>query len=76
MHARGHYREEKPEIHQFCKEVHKTVVDTLKKLHGHKRKVGFYCQGNFQADQPYFSGCQPRWNYTNPKAVTTTNESS
>ena len=72
----ANYEKEKPDIHQFCMEVRQTVVNTLKAvlgLHEHTRKVGFqlgfYCQGSFTADQPHFSGCLPRRNYTNPKAV-------
>ena len=66
--------EEKPkEIHQFCVEVRQKVVNTLKDvldLHEHTKKVGFqlgfYCPGNFQADQPHFAVCLPRWNHTDP----------
>ena len=65
-------KEEEPkEVHQFCKEVHKTVVDTLKSIHTRKTKfqLGFYCPGSFQADgQPHFSGCLPPDNYVNPKS--------
>ena len=71
------YKEEEPtEIHEFCMEVCKTVVDTLKSilsLHEHTKKtkfqLGFYCPGSFQADgQPHFCGCLPRRNYINPKS--------
>ena len=71
------YSEENPEeVHQFCMEVRKTVVDTIKSildLHEHTKKtkfqLGFYCLGSFQADgQPHFSGCLPHQNYTNPKS--------
>ena len=70
------YKEEEPEeIHRFCMEVRKTVVDTLKSilgLHEHTRKakfqLGFYCPGSFQTgSQPHFCGCLPRQNYINPK---------
>ena len=64
------------EIHKFCMEVCKTVVDTLKSilsLHEHTKKIkfqlGFYCPGSFQTDgQPHFCGCLPRRNYINPKS--------
>ena len=71
------YKEEEPtEIHEFCMEVCKTVVDTLKSildLHEHTKKtkfqLGFYCPGSFQADdQPHFCGCLPRRNHINPKS--------
>ena len=73
----ANYSKESPkEVHQFCMEVRKTVVDTLKSildLHEHTRKVkfqlGFYCLGSFLADgHPHFCGCLPRQNYINPKA--------
>ena len=71
------YKEEKPkEIHEFCMEVRRTVVDTLKSilsLHEHTKKtkfqLGFYCQGSFQAGGwPHFCGCLPRKNHIDPKA--------
>ena len=71
------YEEEEPkEVHQFCMEVCKTVVDTLKSildLHERTRKtkfqLGFYCPGSFQADgQPHFCGCLLPDNYVNPKS--------
>ena len=71
------YTKENPEeVHQFCMDVRKTVVDTIKlilDLYEHTRKtkfqLGFYCLGSFQADgQSHFSGCLPRQNYTNPKS--------
>ena len=51
----ANYEEEEPdEIHEFCMEVCKTVVDTLKSilgLHEPTRKakfqLGFYCPGSF-----------------------------
>ena len=69
-------KEERKEIHEFCMEVRKRVVDTLKSilgLHQHTKKakfqLGFYCPGSFQSDsQPHFCGCLPRQNLTNPKA--------
>ena len=70
-------KEKEPEeIHKFCMEVRKTVVDTLKSilsLHEHTKKtkfqLGFYCPGSFQTDgQPHFCGCLPRLNYINPKS--------
>ena len=70
------YSEEDPEeVHQFCMEVCKTVVDTIKLilgLHEQTKKIkfqlGFYCLGSFQADvTPLFSGCLLHQNYTNPK---------
>ena len=70
-------KEQEPEeIHKFCMEVRKTVVDTLKSilsLHEHTKKtkfqLGFYCPGSFQTDgQPHFCGCLPRLNYINPKS--------
>ena len=69
-------KENLKEVHQFCKEVRKTVVDTLKSilsLHEHTKKtkfqLGFYCPGSFQADgQPHFCGCLPRKNHIDPKA--------
>ena len=73
----ANYKEEEPkEIHEFCREVRMTVVDTLKSilgLHEHTRKakfqLGFYCPGSFQDDsQPHFCGCLPRLNYINPKS--------
>ena len=72
----ANHKEEPGEIHKFCMEVHKTVVDNLKSilaLHGHTKKtkfqLGFYCPGSFQADgQPHFCGCLPRQNYINPKS--------
>ena len=73
----ANHREEEPEeIHKFCMEVRKTVVDTLKSilaLHDHTKKtkfqLGFYCPGSFQADgQPHFCGCLPRQHSTNPKS--------
>ena len=72
------YKEQEPEeIHKFCMEVRKTVVDTLKSilgLHEHTRKakfqLGFYCPGTFKANgQLHFCGCLPRQNHTNPKMV-------
>ena len=71
------YKEDPEEIHQFCMEVRKTVVDTLKSilgLHEHTRKakfqLGFYCPGAFKANgQLHFCGCLPRQNHTNPKMV-------
>ena len=71
----NHTKEEPEEIHQFCMEVRKTVVDTLKSildLHEHTKKVqfqlGFYCPGSFQADsQPHFGGCLLPSNHTNPR---------
>ena len=71
----ANYEEEEPdEIHEFCMDVCKTVVSTLKSilgLHEHTKKagfqLGFYCPGSFQDDrQPHFCGCLPRLNYTNP----------
>ena len=71
------YKEEEPkEIHEFCMEVCKTVVDTLRSilgLHEHTKRtkfqLGFYCPGSFHADgQPHFCGCLPRHNHMNPKA--------
>ena len=71
------YKEEKPkEVHEFCLEVCKTVVGTLKSilgLHDHTKKtkfqLGFYCPGSFQPNgQPHFCGCLPRLNYINPKS--------
>ena len=71
------YSKENPEeVHQFCMEVRKTVVNTMKSildLHEHTRKakfqLGFYCPGSFQAGgQSHFSGCLPRQNHINPKA--------
>ena len=67
--------EDPEEIHEFCMEVRKTVVGTLKcilGLHEHTRKtkfqLGFYCPGSFKDDgQPHFSGCFPNQNHTNPK---------
>ena len=69
------YKEE--EIHKFCMEVCKTVVDTFNSilaLHEHtkntKFQLGFFCPGSFQADdQPHFCGCLPRLNYINPKSI-------
>ena len=69
-------KEELEETHQFCMEVCKTVVDTLKSildLHKHTKEVkfqlGFYCPGSFLADgQPHFCGCLPRKNHVNPKS--------
>ena len=71
----NHSDEERSEIHKFCMEVCKTVVDTLKSilaLHDHTKKtkfqLGFYCPGSFQTDgQPHFCGCFPHQNYINPK---------
>ena len=70
----NHTEEEPKEIHQFCVEVRRTVVSTLKDvldLHEHTKTVGFqlgfYCPGSFQAEQPHFGGCIPRHNHTNPK---------
>ena len=64
----NHTEKEPKEIHQFCVEVRRTVVNTLKDvldLHEHTRKIGiqlgFYCQDSF-----HFGGCIPRQNYTNP----------
>ena len=71
------YKEEEPtEIHEFCMEVCKTVVDTLKSilsLHEHTKKtkfqLGFYCPGSFQANgQPHSCGCLPRHKHMNPKS--------
>ena len=70
------YKEDPEEIHQFCMEVRKTVVDTLKSilgLHEHTKKtkfqLGFYCPGSFLADgRPHFCGCLPRYNHIHPKA--------
>ena len=73
----ANYEEEEPdEIHEFCMDVCKTVVSTLKSilgLHEHTKKakfqLGFYCPGSFQDDrQPHFCGCLPRLNYSNPKS--------
>ena len=71
------YKDEDPkEIHQFCMEVRKKVVDSLKSvldIHEHTRKVkfqlGFYCPGSFHGDgQPHFCGCLLPDNYINPKS--------
>ena len=71
------YKEEDPkEIHEFCIEVRRRFVNTLKVilgLHQHTKKakfqLGFYCPGSFLSDsQPHFCGCVPRQNLTNPKA--------
>ena len=71
------YKKEEPkEIPEFCMEVRKRLVDTLKSilgLHQHTKKakfqLGFYCPGSFQSDsQPHFCGCLPRQNLINPKA--------
>ena len=59
--------EDRKEIHEFCMEVRKTVVDTLKSilsLHEHTKKakfqLGFYCPGSFQiGGQLHFCGCLP-----------------
>ena len=59
------YKEQEPEeIHKFCMEVRKTVVDTLKSilgLHEHTKKakfqLGFYCPGSFHSGgQLHFCG--------------------
>ena len=71
----NHTEEEPEEIHQFCMEVRKTVVDTLTSilvLHNHTKEVkfqlGFYCPGSFQVDsQPHFGGCLLPSNHTNPR---------
>ena len=71
------YKEEPEEIHKFCMEVCKTVVDTLKSilgLHKHTKKpkfqLGFYCPGSFNSGgQLHFCGCLPRQNHTNPKMI-------
>ena len=72
------YKEQEPEeIHKFCTEVRKTVVDTLKSilgLHEHTKKakfqLGFYCPGTFKDNgQLHFCGCLPRQNHINPKLV-------
>ena len=70
----NHTEEEPKEIHQFCVEVRRTIVNTLKDvldLHEHTKKVGFqlgfYCPGSFQADQPHLGGCIPGHNHTDPK---------
>ena len=71
----NHSDEEPNEIHKFCMEVCKTVVDALKSildLHEHTTKtkfqLGFYCPGSFQPDgQPHFCGCLPHQNHINPK---------
>ena len=64
----NHTEKEPKEIHQFCVEVRRAVVKTLKAvldLHEHTRKIGiqlgFYCQDSF-----HFGGCIPCRNYTNP----------
>jgi len=69
----NHTEEEPKKIHQFCVEVRKRVVNTLKAildLHEHTKKVGFqlgfYCPGSFHANHPHFSGCFLRQNYTDP----------
>ena len=72
----ANYEEDRKEIHEFCMEVRKTVVDTLKSilsLHEHTKKakfqLGFYCPGSFQiGGQLHFCGCLPRQNHSNPKA--------
>ena len=72
------YKEQEPEeIHKFCMDVRKAVVDTLKSilgLHEHTKKakfqLGFYCPGSFHSGgQLHFCGCLPRQNHTNPKMV-------
>ena len=73
----NHTEEEPEEIHQFCMEVHKTVVDTLKAvldLHEHTRNVGFqlgfYCPGSFQPDgQPHFGRCLLSRIDSNPRNI-------
>ena len=72
----NHKEKEPKDIHKFCMEVRKTVVDTLKSvlgLHEHTKKanfqLGFYCPGSFQGDgQLHFCGCLPRQNHVNPKS--------
>ena len=74
------YEEEPEEIHLFCMEVRKTVVNTLKSilgLHAHtkntKFQLGFYCPTSFQAGgTPHFCGCLPRQNHINPKSFVCT----
>ena len=72
----NHKEEELKDIHKFCMEVRKTVVDTLKSvlgLHEHTKKtkfqLGFYCPGSFWGDgQLHFCGCRPCQNHVNPKS--------
>ena len=74
------YEEQPEEIHQFCMEVRKTVVDTLKSildLHARtkntKFQLGFYCPSSFRAGcKPHFCGCLPRQNHINPKSFVCT----
>ena len=75
------YEEEEPEeVHQFCMEVRKTVLDNLNfvlTLHEHMKKakfqLGFYCPGSFHTgSQPHFCGCLPRQNHTNPRTFVCT----
>ena len=69
------HQENPEEIHQYCVEVQKTVVNTLKAvldLHEHTKKIGFqlgfYCPGSFKTDgQPHFAVCLPCQNHANPK---------
>ena len=73
----NHTEEEPEEIHQFCMEVRKTVVDTLKAvldLHEHTKKVGFqlgfYCPGSLQAaGQPHFARCLLSSIHSNPRNI-------